>query len=184
MIYLKSLQKKIATEVFGPGTLRSLPSGTKDLLKKYLRDIDLKAIPTTESEYSIWLNSETIKLEMACRMQTAQLETDYRMSWGHARKAMNIFMRDVLYSRYLHVELCKSNQIEAWLEIPVDSFVANGLRKKDSSLPKWKSLTKLGKDDHSMYQKFAQSYAKKENTKRVHLDLVFFVERSNVEASC
>jgi hypothetical protein len=45
-----------------------------------------------------------------------------------ARKALNIFLRDVFYNHYLREEY-GFGRLEQWLELPLDMDAARGLRE-------------------------------------------------------
>ena len=74
-------------------------------------------------------------------------------SWGAARKALNIFLRDVLYNHYLrsHHGL---DRLEDWLEVPLDRDVAVALRAESEGgeLPRWKTIKRLTPDVSGRYQ--------------------------------
>lgn len=95
--------------------------------------------------------------------------------WGAARKFLNIFLRDVVYCRYLCDEYGLSH-IVPWLEVPLDSHVASGLRAEPggSKLPRWKTVIGLKPDLNRIYQDFAAYVAAGKGCERVHLDLIYW----------
>jgi hypothetical protein len=97
--------------------------------------------------------------------------------WGAARKALNLFLRDSLYNRYLsdHFNL---QQIEAWLEIPLDSAVARGLQSGTGRgvLPRWPGLKHLDPSVSTSYQNAAAEHARVLGIARVHLDMYLWLE--------
>ena len=161
---LKFTQKKISAEVFGPNTLRSLPKGTKKMLEEHPCQVTLAKLPITKAGYSNWLDSQTTKLKTAIS----------GMEWGVARKAMNIFMRDVFYNRFLFNAYCNDTMGD-WLEIPVDRLVANALLMRFPDLSPWKTLKHLEPIAHTAYQNAALKLAICKGTTRVHLDLVLYL---------
>jgi len=95
--------------------------------------------------------------------------------WGSARKFLNIFLRSVVYNKYL-CEYYGISHIEPWLEVPLDSHVAKGLGEEagGENLPKFRTVISLKKEDNKNYQDFALIVAEKEGTQRVHLDLLYW----------
>ena len=70
--------------------------------------------------------------------------------------------------------------IQKWLEIPLDSIVADKLKKdagRRSRLPVWKGLRNLKKDDSKKFQDHARELAARESSQRVHLDVVLWVNK-------
>jgi hypothetical protein len=95
-----------------------------------------------------------------------------------ARKAINLFLRDAFYNRYLF-DRFKLKRIEYFLEIPLDRIMANGLREEyngDKSLPPWPGLKKLEHKDGNKYQRYAITLANKYNMARVHIDMYLWLK--------
>lgn len=95
--------------------------------------------------------------------------------WGAARKFLNIFLRDVVYNRYL-CDKYELMHIVPWLELPLDSQVASGLREEPGggSLPRWKTVIGLEKADSQKFQAFATEVAARMGCERVHLDVIYW----------
>ena len=66
------------------------------------------------------------RLNVATRRLKDRLPKGAR-NWGAARKALNIFLRDVLYNHYLRSRH-HLDRLEEWLEVPLDRDVAAALR--------------------------------------------------------
>lgn len=100
--------------------------------------------------------------------------------WGAARKFLNIFLRNVVYNRYLCDEF-GLEQIVPWLEIPLDSHVASGLRAErgGTRLPRWKTVIGLKPEVSRLYQDFAADVAARKGCERVHLDLLYWRRQSH-----
>ena len=95
-------------------------------------------------------------------------------NWGAARKALNLFLRDILYNQYL-CDFYKFNKIEKWLEVPLDSNVAEGIEESYlGNLPKWKGIKHLKTEDSSVFQQAALNVAKAKQIARVHLDIYWW----------
>ncbi|HSW40426.1 MAG TPA: hypothetical protein VLL97_13135, partial [Acidobacteriota bacterium] len=97
--------------------------------------------------------------------------------WGAARKAINLFLRDTLYNQYLHGHF-HFGRLEPWLEVPLDSAVARGLKAaaKRGVLPRWPGLKHLSSDVSAEFQAFASTHAHTLRVDRVHLDMYLWLE--------
>lgn len=92
-----------------------------------------------------------------------------RSRWGLARKLLNIFLRDSLYTTYLN----KAHGLrvgEQNFEIPLDSITAVRLRECVPELPRWRGVKYLDPATSAAYQAAALLVAKKKGMARVHLD--------------
>ncbi len=144
------------------------------IAQKYLgEEIVLDQISTSSQEaYADWLNKKTklLQKELKNRPWVAMQDDVY---WGTARKALNLFMRDVVYNKYFGF-----SKLESWLEVPLDSKVAEGLKNKPGGnvLPRWRTLKGLESSDSQKFQEFAGEYAKTQKIERVHLDIYLFLE--------
>jgi hypothetical protein len=95
---------------------------------------------------------------------------------GRGRKALNLFLRDCLYNKYLSEKYDLGN-LEAWMEMPFDSVMAGQL-KKDAGrgrLPVWHGLKKLTRENSEKFQAHASQIAARRNFARVHLDVGMWV---------
>ena len=90
-------------------------------------------------------------------------------TWGLARKLLNIFLRDCLYTRYLSRAYGLASG-ERFFEIPLDSITAKQIRKAAPELPRWRGVRHLEPDISAAYQAAALLVAKRKHTLRVHLD--------------
>ena len=108
--------------------------------------------------------------------KTSELVRTRGVKWGAARKALNLFLRDCLYNKYLSEKYDLGN-LEAWMEMPVDSVVAGQL-KKDAGrgrLPVWHGLKELTKENSEKFQTHAREMAARRNFARVHLDVGMWI---------
>ena len=101
-------------------------------------------------------------------------------SWGLARKLLNIFLRDALYTTYL----CKRfglRTAEKFFEIPLDSITSRQLRAAAGrgALPRWTGVKHLRPDVSKQYQLHAALLAEKDGLARVHLDTYWWGERDD-----
>ena len=98
--------------------------------------------------------------------------------WGVARKVLNIFLRGATYNWLLR-DKYKLDRIEPVLELPLDSLTAKGLKSRSPkrSLLQWHGVKHLKSEDSATFQNRAGEIAAEWQTERVHLDIVFWVER-------
>ena len=154
----------------GPSALRGQGEGVLRVTQQFLGKMDLSRMPTSSpSEYRKWMARQT-------RLLLAKLPVNNR-PWGAARKALNLFMRDVLYNQYLDKQY-KISKIASWLEVPLDSAVAKGLKHRAGrgKLPRWPGLKRLTPRVSSKFQSFADSHARTQGLERVHLDIYLWLE--------
>ena len=89
---------------------------------------------------------------------------------GTARKALNIFLRDALYTAYLRKRY-KLERAESLLEIPLDSITAKRLHAElGSKLPRWPGVRHLTEPVSDVYQEAARRVAVNRRIAPVHLD--------------
>jgi hypothetical protein len=97
--------------------------------------------------------------------------------WGRARKALNIFLRDCLYTVHTR-RAYQLNQAEQFFELPLDSIIGARLAKgSGGALPRWKTVRALTPRASARYQSEALRVAKEEGFARVHLDAIWWGER-------
>lgn len=101
--------------------------------------------------------------------------------WGFARKGINIFLRDCLYTVYLR-EAYSLHLSERFYEVPLDSITGKQLAaRSDGRLPRWHSVRAMNRALSDKYQNEAARLADLENIARVHLDAVWWGERAEDE---
>jgi len=164
--FLTSVQRFVAITAVGASALRNQGgSGVIEAAHHFLLDCDLaEFVRPTEEEFKTELDKQTVSLQQAFPEGTRH--------WGAARKALNIFLRDALYNRFL-AEKYKLPSIENWLEVPLDSRVAGRLIEEDQerNLPPWPGLKRLTPSISAQFQSFAGGKAKERTLARVHLDV-------------
>jgi hypothetical protein len=169
--FMRTMRKMIAVSAIGPSSLRGQQAGTIAAVQSELEKIDLGRFARQRSEKAFLrhLDSETQRLQ----------QTMPGLAWGAARKALNIFLRDCLNNRWIEEKYQLSN-IEAWLEIALDSYTGNGLRAAFPSLPRWPRLKHLTPQQSADYQEAARLHARNKRIDRVHLDMYLWLqERSS-----
>jgi hypothetical protein len=167
--FIKTLQRKIAITAVGPSAVRGQGKGVLRISQNFLAKMSLARVPKSSSKrYQIWLDRQTELL-----LNTLPIKN---RPWGAARKVINLFMRDALYNKYLSTQF-KLKSIENWLEIPLDSVVANGLKSLGyrGELPQWPGLKKLKPNINECFQAFASKQATSKGIARVHLDMYLWL---------
>lgn len=163
------LQKRVAEGAVGATALRN--QGAKGVIaaaREFLKNLDLsRFLVESEDRFMDVLDSST-------RSMQKYLPPDAR-HWGAARKGLNLFLRDVLYNRYLS-ERFGFKRIEKWMEVPLDRFAAQGIMRDYSvaSLPAWPGLKHLTPEISKAYQKAALALAASRHLSRVHLDILYW----------
>lgn len=167
------LVDKIAESSIGRSTLRGQGApGVNLAARNFLKKIKLNdfSLAKTQSDFKINLDAYTKKLQRKF--------PENARNWGAARKAINLFLRSIVYNRHT-CKFFKLSHIEKWLEVPLDSYVAKGLRLTNAGreLPRWKSIKSLEPDVSSEYQNVAKRVAKQLDIKRIHLDIYLWRDR-------
>ena len=166
------MQRRTAEVAIGASAIRNTgASGVVGAARRALSEIDLSrfgAAPDREG-FSRELDRVTKRVQ-------AKLPTPADR-WGSARKAVNLFLRDVLYNTYLAAEYGFS-RLEPWLELPLDSYTASALRNRDggADLPRWPGVGRIEADVYSKYQAAAEAIADECGISRVHLDIYWWRE--------
>lgn len=168
--FIPTMQRRVATVAIGPSTLRGQGKGVIQATQKFLARLSLTRIPSSsEARFLAWLDRQTESLLDALPINNRP--------WGAARKAINLFLRDALYNRYL-TRRFDLRRLEPWLEIPLDSAVAKGLKRLAGRgvLPPWPGLKHLRNGVSKAYQAVASAFARRQGIARVHLDIYLWLE--------
>jgi len=174
---LRLIETRIAIVAIGANTLRN--QGARNVVSNtrgFLRQLDLKQFTgLSASGFRKSLDTQTKKLQKVLPVKAR--------NWGTARKALNIFLRDVLYTRYL----CKEygfDRLEPWLEVPLDRDIARNLREEPEGkdLARWQGVERLERKKSVSYQLTAEKIAKRFQIARVHLDLIYWRRDSGLGA--
>jgi len=99
--------------------------------------------------------------------------------WGLARKGINIFLRECLYTAYLR-DAARLSKSEHFFELPLDSFTGKALRATDRKLPRWDTVRRLTPSLSAQFQDAATLEGKRRGIARVHLDVFWWGHRGNV----
>lgn len=165
------LQARVALLAIGRSALRNQGArGVVLTARKYLRSLDLR-------EFSVRRRSE---FETALDKHTRRLMNRFpngaKGNWGAARKALNIFLRDIVYASVL-AKNYRLSHLEPWLELPLDGKSYEGLAADypgEKALPDWPGVKGLTPRVSGELQAAADVVAKKLRTFRVHLDVKYW----------
>lgn len=164
--FYQDMQRYIAVTTVGPSALRN--QGSKGVIKaaqNYLALIDLASFRTKDEQIFLTI----------LEARTGELKEAFprgAQNWGAARKALNLFLRDICYNRFL-CERYGLSDSEEWMEIPLDSLVATALKRKGKrdELPHWPGINRLTSEISASFQAFARQVATQQGISRVHLDM-------------
>jgi hypothetical protein len=163
---LRILRHRIARGSISRSTLRG--QGAKGVVacaRQYLEKVRLwKYSVDSREDFLNILNIETKRLQKSLP-KGAQ-------NWGAARKAINIFLREVLYNHHL-ARSYQLRKIERFLEVPLDGNVGRALCRtpEGRDLPRWTTIKSLTKGKSDLYQAVARRVARRRNSLAIHLDL-------------
>jgi hypothetical protein len=173
---LDLLRQRTVEGAVGTSALRNQGApGVIDAARKFLKKLDLSLFVTTEEGFLDILNSSTKSMQKQFPPNAKH--------WGAARKGLNLFLRDILYNRYLS-ESFEFERIEKWMEVPLDSFVAKGILEDyagEQPLPPWPGLKRLTPKISALYQKAAYDLGESVHLSRVHLDAFYWRELGHVK---
>ena len=174
-VFLKQIQKRLAQTSIGASALRNQGSaGLVKISRDYLEKINLDIFFQTlkdETLYTKYLNRHTNQL--------LEKYPSKAKSWGAARKALNLFFREVVYNKFiadyykLPNNFKKFNVAVRSMELPLDKFTGTAIHKySNNTAPVWKSIKKLSLDDSNSYQLKADVIAN--GIAKIHLDLAYW----------
>ena len=162
--FVEAIQRRTARVAVGPSALRGAGhKGALDAARQFLGDVDLRPFGTSDQlQFMIHLDEATLDLKRSLPKGARH--------WGLARKALNLFFRDSLYTIYL-TERYSLARAEEMFEVPLDSITGKRLSELAAGeLPRWRTIKGLTPEISSDFQRFAAEYAAKKEIARVHLD--------------
>ena len=167
--YIQFLRERQASISIGASTARRMgPKGTIQAARAFLMKLEIKRFHK-KSEAAFLLELEAVTNELSASLPPVA------NNWGSARKFLNIFLRGCAYNKFLS-EHYAMHRLEPWLEVPLDSHVAKGLKKiaGRGNLPKWPGVIHLSREDSKLFQQFSIGVAKSDGVNRVDLDVRFW----------
>lgn len=166
------IQAHVARAALPPSSVRGKGSaGVAKAGRAFLRRLDLAPFGRAGADrFAASLDTATEELRRA-------LPRDGR-SWGLARKMLNLFLRDALYTTHLERRYGLSVN-EAHFELPLDKFTGSELvRLAEGKLPSWPGVRALRRQESARYQEAALEHARKARVARVHLDALWWGARA------
>jgi hypothetical protein len=181
--FIGYVRRQVAELAVGASTLRNQGgSGLVRIAREHFKQVNLTKYSSAnnQDEFSRLLDDDTDKLMRSFPPGAQQ-------NWGAARKAMNLFLRNSTYNRFLFHEFGLA-RIEKWLEVPLDNDVAKGLISDFQNgkfvlptgtlLPDWKNIKSLKQEENKLFQNAAQALADSKGIARVHVDLLYWRTRT------
>ena len=168
--FIQTVQDKVAISAVPPSTFRGSKAGLTAGVRNFLKRLDLSEFAVSDPKrFAARLERATSQMQLALSRQG--------VTWGIARKALNLFLRDAFYNTYLRKRF-KLPRAEACYEIPLDGVVAKGLRRRfPKQLPPWPGVRPLTKKVSHVYQAAAMKEAQKMDLSPVHLDIYLWTKR-------
>lgn len=168
--FIDLLRKRTASSVIGASTFRSQgPPGTIPIARLFLYgEVDLAKLAATKDErqFKGMLNQYTKRL-------ASRFQGEGNGNWGAARKAINLFFRDVVYNRFL-CNYYGLSSIHKWLELPMDRHCYEGLKEDCKKIGQWPGIKHLSWTLHNEFQIIASELANKRGICRVDLDVWYW----------
>jgi hypothetical protein len=170
-LFINALRARAARTSAGASATRGQGPGVSAACRYFLSNLNLRYFATPRR--SLFES----RLDAATKHLTASLPLGSR-NWGLARKVLNIFLREALYTTYL-VRYSGIGKAEQFLEVPLDSITAERLFKAAGprGLPRWKGVKHLDKATSDLYQRHANVIAADRGIARVHLDVEWWGRR-------
>ncbi|MFP3801156.1 hypothetical protein [Paraburkholderia sp. SIMBA_027] len=168
--FIVRLHTKAAFGAIGRSTLRSQGApGMVDCARRFLASSVAIGDFNVESEAQFGKMLDRYTKRLANSFPDAG-----KGNWGAARKALNIFLRDVVYNRTLS-DHYGVEHIHEWLELPMDRHCYDGLaRLASEKVGVWPKIKYLKPHENVYFQNVASEVAKQESIFRVDLDIVFW----------
>lgn len=164
------LQRRAARVAVGASTVRGQGHGVVSAAREFLPRVDLRPFGTTsEKRFVTALNKSTAAMLAALPRGAA--------SWGLARKLVNIYLRDCMYTWHLR-ERYGLAAAKPFFEVPLDKVTASGLRNEVRGLPRWPGVKHADPNLSAAYQLAASELARQHGFERVHLDALLWGGRT------
>jgi hypothetical protein len=176
--FYQLLHRRLSQIAIGASAIRNQGSGglIKILRQYFETKVDLEHFTKSlidETQYRDFLNGHTSNI--------LTLFPDTAQSWGAARKGLNLFLREIIYSKFFSLRYSlpdnfdEFNFLVKFMEVPLDKEVAQGLiADSNGQLPKWINIKHLTPTLSETYQNQAFIIATQENVARVNLDLKYW----------
>ena len=171
--FLQALQARAARVSLGPSSMRGRGNrGVVGRGRTFLSSLGLNVFGTSDSgQFRRELETATEGLVRSFPMSARH--------WGLARKGINIFLRECLYTAYLR-SAYHLDKAEAFFEVPLDSLSGRALWEgSQRTLPRWKTVKGLTPDISDRFQDVATELSRHRHIARVHLDALWWGQRDD-----
>jgi hypothetical protein len=167
--FLSKLQRRTAQAAIGSSALRNQGApGVISAARDGLARISLRDFSSA--------NAATFRhlVDRATTKLVSTFPTGAK-NWGAARKAVNLYLRDVVYNRDLCLQFDLA-RIRPWLEVPLDKDVGTALcrEREGKHLPEWDSIKRLDPSSSAAFQQVAAKVSKRRRVCRVDLDIYYW----------
>lgn len=149
-----------------------------------------------EEIFDQYLRRLTRLIANKCGRDEYDKPTESKIKWGAARKCINLLARSIVYNGFIwhffniHLSDFEKRGYIRNLELPLDSYAIEGLRKDakkygvayPQGLLNNFTIIGLRHDKSAQIQELAQKVAEKRATCKVHLDIIYWrkaVEEGN-----
>ena len=169
--FLEAVQARAARIACGSSATRGQGAGVVLAGRQFLAQLPLSQFSVSRPSLFEQRLDDATKQLCASFPRTGQ-------SWGLARKVLNIFLRDALYTTYL-ADKFHLKEGEANLEVPLDSITARHLCQAAGrgALPRWLGVKHLTPQASAIYQAYAANLAASHGIARAHLDTYWWGHR-------
>ena len=174
--FLRALQARAARGSLGPSSMRG--RGNRGVVgpgREFLCALDLGKFGTANArQFRDELDKATDALVRAFPKSARH--------WGLARKGLNIFLRECLYTVYLR-EAHGLVRAESHFEVPLDSLSGRAIWEGSKrTVPRWRTVQGLDRPTSDLYQQAASQLAGPHKVARVHLDALWWGQRTELGA--
>ena len=160
--FIDAVRARAARVAVGASALRGQGAGIAVPARAFLANLSLAEFSVSRADL-FELRLATATRALRCRFPAGS------GSWGLARKLLNIFLREALYTRYL-ADRYRLQKAEFLLELPLDSITAKKLLALPNvRLPPWPGVKYLRSRVSSQFQAVALAHAQEKGMARVHL---------------
>jgi hypothetical protein len=164
---LSRIHIRLALVNIGGNTLRSYPEGTKEKIRIFLceeiKPSEVKKALQNEQDYLCYIKFKTDLLTIVVQ------------NWGISRKAINMFLRDMIYNKEYSDYLFSKNEENRKLAVtfmhpPIDSMVVKELQKINNKLPGWTNYNAL----QTSYEKYIEHLKNQSPLDLLNSDLIYW----------
>ena len=172
-------RKRLANVTISASSARGLnPSReVSDRIRQALFALSLAELCGLDlAAFNAKLDTWTLVIQAVLPREKVSEDTE---GWGYARKFVNLYLGEVTRNHVIRQEYPWLADLTSFLEVPLDSNVAEGLKRTDrcsrhshgAQFGQWDRIKNLTKDRSNPYQAAAAKLAGKLGVDRIDLDL-------------